>query len=244
MIHYHGTPLGGKQIHKAEALQGRHALVPFSYQDDMGIVADVCKSFVLDNGAFTVWRQGGELDIAGYMAWVNEWKHHPGFEWALIPDEIEGDEKANDDQVSAWQAAGFTAYGVPVWHLHESIERLQTLAKTWRTVALGSSGQWPNPGAFTWWERMNQVMEAICVAGRPVCKLHGLRMLDPDVFSRLPLSSADSTNAAVNSGSLSRYGSYLPPKVSQRFAVIADRIESVNSAPIWINHGVQAGLEL
>jgi hypothetical protein len=58
-------------------------------------------------------------------------------------------------------------------------------------------------------------------------------MLDPRVFSKLPLSSADSTNAAVNSGSLSRFGSYLPPTSAQRAAVIAERIEAHNSSGIW-----------
>jgi hypothetical protein len=58
-------------------------------------------------------------------------------------------------------------------------------------------------------------------------------MLDPAIFSKLPLSSADSTNAAVNCGSLSRFGSYLPPTATQRAAVIAERIESQNSAALW-----------
>jgi hypothetical protein len=80
---------------------------------------------------------------------------------------------------------------------------------------------------------MNAAMGAVCDKGRPRCKLHGLRMLDPAIFSQLPLSSADSTNASVNSGSLSRFGSYLPPTAAQRAAVIAARIESVNSAPVF-----------
>ena len=67
----------------------------------------------------------------------------------------------------------------------------------------------------------------------PPCKLHGLRMLDPEVFSRMPLASADSTNAAVNCSASSRFGIYTPATSSQRAAVIADRIEAHNSAPIW-----------
>ena len=57
------------------------------------------------------------------------------------------------------------------------------------------------------------------------------KLAQDDIFTRLPLSSADSTNAAVNSGSLSRFGSYLPPTVAQRAEVIAERIEANNSAP-------------
>lgn len=231
MIHYHGTPIGGSRTDAARFLSGRHALVPFPRQDDMGIVAEVCQSFVFDNGAFTVWKQGGQLDIDGYAAWVDEWYRHPGFDWALIPDVIDGDEDANDRLIEAWPRH---LPGVPVWHLHEPIERLQRLASEWRTVALGSSGQWQTPGTSAWWKRVGEAMEAICDGmGRPVCRLHGLRMLNPEIFGRLPLASADSTNAAVNGGSISRFGMYVPPTAGQRAEVIASRIEKHNSAHLW-----------
>lgn len=232
MIHYHGTPIGGTRQDTARFLLGRHALVSFARPDDMPIVADVCQSFVLDNGAFTVWKQGGQLDVDGYKQWVLEWCRHPGFDWALIPDVIDGDERENDALVKSWPKA---LPGVPVWHMHESIARLQWLARQFRVVALGSSGQFASVGTQEWWQRMVTAMKAVCDSnGRPMCKLHGLRMLDPDVFTKLPLSSADSTNAAVNSGSLSRFGMYLPPTAAQRAAVIAERIEMHNSAPTFL----------
>lgn len=231
MIHYHGTPIGGTRQDAARFLRGRHALVPFPRQDDMGAVAELCQSFVFDNGAFTVWKQGGRLDVDGYLRWVDDWRRHPGFDWALIPDVIDGDEDANDRLLEQWPSH---LPGVPVWHLHESLERLQRLAGNWRTVALGSSGQWQTPGTAPWWKRIAAAMDVICDEhGRPACRLHGLRMLDPAIFSRLPFASADSTNAAVNGGSVSRFGMYTPPTAGQRAAVIADRIETHNSAPTW-----------
>jgi len=136
MIHYHGTPVGGKREDAAKFLAGRHALVPFPRQDDMGIVADACKSFVFDNGAFSVWKIGGQMNVDGYTRWVEDWHRHPGFTWALIPDVIDGDEEANDSLVRQWPEE---LRGVPVWHLHESLDRLQRLARCWRTVAIGSS---------------------------------------------------------------------------------------------------------
>lgn len=231
MIHYHGTPIGGTRQDAARFLHGRHALVPFPRQDDMGAVAELCQSFVFDNGAFSIWRKGGTLDVDGYTRWVDDWHRHPGFDWALIPDVIDGDEDANDRLLEQWPAH---LPGVPVWHLHESVDRLVRLASQWRAVALGSSGQWATPGTAAWWKRMSEAMAAICDdKGRPLCRLHGLRMLDPAVFSRLPLASADSTNAAVNGGSVSRFGMYVPPTAGQRAQVIADRIEAHNSAHIW-----------
>jgi hypothetical protein len=230
VIHYHGTPVGGRRQDAAQFLLGRHALVPFSYPEDIAVVAEACQSFVLDNGAFTAWTKGLSVDFEAYVKWVRQWHRHPGFDWALIPDVIDGDESQNDALLDDWPADWA---GVPVWHLHESLGRLERLSFAYKTVALGSSGRWHTPGTASWWTRMNQAMQSVCDDGKPRCKLHGLRMLDPDIFSRLPLSSADSTNASVNSGSLSRFGSYLPPTAAQRAAVIAARIESFNSAPTF-----------
>ena len=87
---------------------------------------------------------------------------------------------------------------------------------------------------------MSEAMNVICDKdGRPAAKLHGLRMLDPAIFTKLPLSSADSTNAAVNCGALDRFGMYIPATSSQRAAVIADRIELQNSADRWQRVAIQ-----
>lgn len=242
MIHYHGTPIGGARQDVARFLVGRHALIPFPRQDDTGAVLEFCQSFVLDNGAFSVWKRGEVLDVPGYTRWTESLHRHPAFDWALIPDDIEGDEADNDALLRDWPAHLRHA-GVPVWHMHESLERLQRLCREWRTVALGSSGQWATPGTAAWWARMSEAMNAICDEhGRPAARLHGLRMLDPQVFQHLPLASADSTNAAVNCGSLDRFGMYLPPTAAQRAAVIAERIESHNSAHAWAPRATQDDL--
>lgn len=237
MLHFHGTPIGGSRQDVARFLVGRHALVPYPRQDDMGAVAENCQSFVFDNGAFSVWKRGEVLDVAGYAVWCERWHRHPGFDWALIPDVIDGDEADNDALLRDWSLPGL---GVPVWHMHEDIGRLERLCREYRTVALGSSGQWASPGTASWWARMSEAMNAVCDdMGRPMARLHGLRMLDPAIFSKLPLASADSTNAAVNCGSLDRFGIYVPQTAAQRAAVIADRIESHPSAACWVATPVQ-----
>lgn len=232
MIPYHGTPVGGTRKDVARFLRGRHGLVPFLRRDDMGAVAEFCSSFVFDNSAFSVWERDAVLDVEGFTRWVEEWCRHPGFDWALIPDTITGSEADNDALLRDWTLGA--EIGVPVWHLHEGIGRLERLCKTFPVVALGSSGEWRTPGTPAWWSRMSEAMNAVCDEhGRPMAQLHGLRMLDPEIFSRLPLRSADSTNAAVNCGSLDRFGMYLPPTAAQRAEVIAERIEAHNSAPCW-----------
>lgn len=231
MTHYHGTPIGGPRQDVARFLVGRHALVPYFRQDDIGVVAEVCQSFVLDNSAYTIWKQGGKMDYEGYLEFVETWHKHPSFDWALIPDVIEGTEDENDRMLEQWPQE---FAGVPVWHMHESIERLERLATKWERVALGSSGKWILPGEKQWWFRMNEIMDRITDdQGRPPCKLHGLRMLNQEVFTKLPLASADSTNAGRNNCLVKNYGMYVPATAAQRAAVIADRIEKYSSSPVW-----------
>lgn len=245
VIHYHGTPVGGKKEDAARFLMGRHALVPFSYPTDLAIALEVCQSVCLDNGAYTHWKKGGEVNVAEYHHWVHSVAGHPSLDWCLIPDKIDGTEAENFDLVRLWLRMGSKVEGVPVWHMHESLDWLDELVTHFRTVALGSSGQWPTPGTGSWWDRMAEAMAVACDAtGRPRARLHGLRMLDPEVFTRLPLASADSVNAAQNCGSIGRFGSYVPPTAGQRAEVIAARIEVHNSAAIWCGRGEQKCLAL
>ena len=228
MIHYHGTPMSGTRVDVVRFFAGRHALVPFSRRDDLGAVAEVCQSWVADNGAFSVWKRGLKLDVPGYLAWLHDWCKHPGFDWALIPDVIQGSSEENDALVEAWPN---DIRGVPVYHMHEPLDRAVRLAHTWPTVALGSSGEWSTPGTQGWWIRMAAIMEAVCDSdGRPPCRFHGLRMLNPKVFTKLPLSSADSCNATRNCNAAWAPGGYSLPNAAQRAEVIASRVEAHNSA--------------
>ncbi len=74
-------------------------------------------------------------------------------------------------------------------------------------------------------------MRTICDdAGQPPCRLHGLRMLDPDVFTQFPFASADSTNIGRNIGLDQKWeGPYQPPTKESRVALMRSRIESHNA---------------
>ncbi len=233
MIHYHGLPIT-PDVAAVAVLTGRHGLVSYAYPSQIGLAMEVCQSVVIDNGAFTFWKTGRVPDWEGYYRFVEDWSHHPAFDWALIPDVIDGDEEVNDRLVEQWPHD--RALGVPVWHLHESTNRLVRLALAWPRVALGSSGQYASVGNAAWWSRMGEAMGAVCdYDGQPVTKLHGLRMLNPKVFSRLPLSSADSSNIARNIGLDVHWktGRYPPPTKAARGVVMAMRIEHTQSAARW-----------
>jgi hypothetical protein len=230
MIAYHGTPCGGPREQVARFLRGRHALIPFVRPEDIATAAEVCQSFCVDNGAFTAWKQGVEINWSEYYAFCDEWHRHPSFDWAIIPDVIDGSEADNDALLDQWPGH---IEGVPVWHMHESLDRLDRLC-SWPRLCLGSSGDYATVGTDKWWRRMGEAMAVVCDKdGKPRSRLHGLRMLDPAVFTRLPLASADSTNAVRNSSSYSRFGMYVPPNASTRMAIIAERIEAYQSASVW-----------
>jgi hypothetical protein len=242
VIHYHGGPI--TPISVAESIwRGRHAFVSFENPRQLPMAAAVAQSFALDNGAYSKWTQGGTLDVEGYAEWVKEWMYHPGFDWCLIPDVIDGSETDNASMIAKWRDLGIDfRLSVPVWHLHESLDRLRYMAVAWPRIALGSSGQYATVGAPEWWERMAEAMDAICDEhGRPKCKLHGLRMLNPDIFTRFPLSSADSTNVARNHA-----------RETQRYQVtdgmgaiiITGRVEASQSAALWNRAGIQIPLTL
>lgn len=101
MIHYHGGRHSTWQV-AVEIWKRRHALVSFADPQQIVIASEVAQSFAVDNGAFSVWKQGIEVNWTAYYEWVAEWLRHPGFDWAVIPDVIEGDEAANDALLAAW----------------------------------------------------------------------------------------------------------------------------------------------
>lgn len=233
MIHYHGLPITPATA-ALRAISGGHAFVSFRHSDQLTIALDAAQSFAVDNGAFSAWRSGEPVvDWSDFYAWVDGVRRYPSFDFAVIPDVIDGDENANDELVEEWPFAKHE--GAPVWHLHESLERLEKLSK-WPRICLGSSGEYAQIGTASWWQRMAKTMDVLCDEhGKPKCKIHGLRMLNPDIFTRFPFSSADSTNIGQNVGIDSAWrGTYTPPTKEARAAVMRERIEAFQSAPIWV----------
>ena len=230
MIHYHGGRHSTWQV-AVEIWKRRHALVSFADPQQIAIATDVAQSFALDNGAFSVWKRGVEVSWSSYYDWVAEWRRHPGFDWAVIPDVIDGDEPANDALVEAWPFGRHL--GVPVWHLHESTDRLRRLADEWPRVALGSSGEFATIGTTKWWGRMQQVMAAVCADGKPTAKLHGLRMLRPAICKYLPLPSADSAGVSRGVGTTNWGGCYRQASEAVKARVLIEHYETAQSAVAW-----------
>jgi hypothetical protein len=242
MIHYHGLPITPATVaHKA--IDAGHAFVSFRHNEQLTVAIEVCQSFAIDNGAFSSWKSGNPItDWTDFYDWALNLKKVPSCDFAVIPDVIDGTEADNDALLKDCPLP--TWFGAPVWHLHESLERLEYLANNYVRVCFGSSGEFSTVGTQKWWSKMGQAMRVICDdLGRPCCKLHGLRMLDTAIFTKFPFSSADSTNIGRNVGIDShwKHGNYLPPTKEMRAQVMRARIEAHNSPAVWQFFQVEQG---
>jgi hypothetical protein len=191
-MHYHGTPITPRSV--LHELAGRCFCVRYGEHRDVEICHEIGQSIMLDNGAFSFWRQDKPTDWPGYYAWCSRWLEHWST-WAVIPDVIDGTEEENDALIREWP---FGDRGAPVFHLHESLSRLRGLVSDWPLVCIGSSGGYATLKSQAWTRRMAEAMDVACDSrGVPFTRLHMLRGLD-FAGGPYPFYSADSTNVARN----------------------------------------------
>ena len=231
MIHYHGGPITPVDV-AIRVWTNRHALISFAYPEQAPVALEVAQNVVFDNGAFTLWKGGKSPDWEEYYEFISKVRRHPASSWALIPDVIDGTVEGNNRLVREWPHGYF---GVPVWHLHEPIGRLRSLAEEWPRVALGSSGEYARPGTLNWWIRIDEALSSICDSdGFPITKLHGLRMLNPDIYRYIPFASVDSSSVARNIGLDDNWrGPWSPQSKKVRAEILVSRYEAFQSAAVW-----------
>lgn len=196
MIHYHGTPVTPRET--LYELAGRHFCVSFADPRDVSVCHQIGQSVMLDNGAFTFWRGGFQAanhNWDAFYSWAEPWLDYPTT-WAVIPDVIDGDEAANDALLVQWFQRRLPK-GAPVWHLHESLERLRRLAHGYERVCFGSSGAYATVGSSAWSRRVSEAFDTIADERGRVPWVHMLRGLSL-AGSHYPFASADSVNAARN----------------------------------------------
>lgn len=245
MKRYHGGPITPDSA-AIEAWSSRFAMISFAHPRQDTLAFELACGVALDNGAFSMWTAGQKPDWDAYVEWVAKWSRHPAYDFAILPDVIDGDENANDTLLAKY--GGVIRDGVPVWHMHEPTERLENLIYSWPRVAIGSSGEYAVIGTMKWWGRIAEAMAVACNEdGIPKTRLHGLRQLDPTVTSHIPYASADSTNVARNIGIDSRWdaAAYSITSKKVRAQVLRTRIESHATAKRWTaSCGIQMNFEL
>lgn len=220
MIKYHGTPITPREIFK-KSVSGKNVLISYAHPHDLNNALKYCNKICLDNGAFSFWTKGKDVDWDNYYKWVEDLIER--IEFFIIPDVIDGTEKENDNLIDDFHDKFYYnnrklfRKGIPVWHVAESLERLKTLADNFDYICFGSSGEFSELGTDKWYDRMNEAMKVVCNKdGIPQVKIHMLRCLNPKIFTKFPFYSGDSTNLARNH---SRDGWYQ----------ILSRIEKYNS---------------
>ncbi len=191
MIHYHGTPIS--PVARLYELAGAHFCVSYMAPKDVKRCHEIGQSVMLDNGAFSVWKRGATPDWHGYYKWSDQWLDCPTT-WAIIPDIVEADEGAQDALIEEWPH-GFQ--GSPVWHLHESCDRLLRLIDHWPRVCMGSSAQYSVPLSDPWRRRMDEAWNAIAAKNARTPYIHMLRGMACS-GERWPFASVDSTDIARN----------------------------------------------
>ena len=226
MIHYHGMPTSLNMADSIKVFAGRHILVSHVYPSSLYNLAPHVSSFILDNGAFSLWKSKVKPDWEAYYEWVEKSQVHPAFDWALIPDVIDGGPEENDRLLDNWPH--HLRQGVPIWHLDEPLTRLTDLCLGYNMVAIGSSGAYQQLKTPEWWDRMHKAFSVI--QGHPV---HGLRLMDPKIVDVFPFKSCDSTTAGANGGLDTRWKGPFR-KATKRTRVIAycEYLESFQSSPM------------
>jgi hypothetical protein len=155
MLHYHGTPITPRSA--LATMTGRHFCVSFMAPNDLTWCLQHGASVMMDNGAFSAWTRGAKIDWNNFYDWIELNLRHP--HWAVLPDVIEGDEEANDNLLMLNRLP--REYVAPVWHLHESLDRLRKLADEWPRLCFGSSGAFATPGNEAWIKRIDEAWNVL-----------------------------------------------------------------------------------
>ena len=199
-IHFHGSPItGGKGTLVAEtAYRGAGAFVSYAHPRQINLAFDVADAVCIDNGAFSKKNSGRETNWNGFYEFVEEHYHKNKMRFFVVPDDITGSEELNDELIRSIPSS-FKGKAAPVWHMHESIEKLIRICSEWEYICIGSSGEYFSLRSEKWKMRMDEAFKAIA-KNNCSARIHGLRMLDGRILGNYPLNQADSTNIAINVG--------------------------------------------
>jgi len=201
----HGTPITPRA--GLEQLAGKSFCVSFADARDLDAcirLQDPKGMLMLDNGAFTHWRQGkGQIDRVAYFAWANAAQARCSVAVAVVPDVIEGSEEANwmEAAYAVRQESRYPERLMFVWHMNDSLEQLERAARLFNFIAIGSCAQFDvqrNRKAYI--ARLRQANATL----NYVASFHGRRpwvhlMRGLAVYSAaIRFDSADSSNVARN----------------------------------------------
>ena len=221
MIHYHGTPMTPKEM--LYRMAGKHLCVSFANAYQAKTCMEIGQSVMWDNGAFTTYTQGKNLDRTKLYSWLEDKIGHP--HWAVIPDVIGGDEEHQRSLLSEWPFG--PEFGAPVWHMDMPFDYLMYLTDHYKKICFGSSGQYWNVGSDAWCGRADAAFNMLAQKHSRMPWIHMLRGLSL-AGERWPFASADSVNVARN------YKDY-----DRCPELMARKIDSVQTPFLWEKKPIQ-----
>lgn len=161
---------------------------------------------LVDNGAFSAWTKGIEIDWREFETWAAAIARVCPQAIIVAPDVIDGSEDENNELLTDFIGGMGMEHDVdierimPVWHMHESLRRLEYLAESYQFLAIGSSGEFADPKTKAWAERIREAwsvfdeLEATGAYRRP----HVHMMRAQQQHTAFDFDSSDSTNVARN----------------------------------------------
>lgn len=227
-----GTPINPAAL--LDSLAGYSFCVSYASRAKLGsqvdriidlINADPNAFLLVDNGAFTHWRQGGAMTddyVAGFEAWAEDILARCPKAIAVLPDVIGGAPAENWDLVCT--SSLDPARSMPIWHLHEPLDYLRHMVESgFPMIGFGSSGDYASGRGAEWEARIAQafaVIDAATAAGSGYARPHIHMMRCQSQLHRFPFNSADSTNVAIN------HNKHRPALGEGRARFLADRIRA------------------
>jgi hypothetical protein len=191
-IHYHMTPI--TPVARLKRLAGRHFGVSFEEPKQVRYVHEIGQTVMLDNGAFTAWRQGRPIkDWTPFYEWTDKWLDHPTT-WAIIPDVIAGTLSEQERLIEQWPHGD---RGAPVWHTNEPLEHLLALCERWPIVCFGSTDDFGKLGSDPWRARIEEAFDALERVFKRVPRIHMMRGMG-QCGDRWPFYSVDSSSVGQN----------------------------------------------
>lgn len=161
----------------------------------------VPKTFMLDSGAFSVWNNGGHIDLFSYMLFAKRLRQAlpPECELNVVNlDVLPGKvgEKPTDEQreqsaIDGWenmlelQKEGLKV--IHVYHQHERLEWLDKMRNHLDYIGISPANDVSMP------EKL-QFMDSCYAQIKDTIKTHGFAVTSPDQLYRYPLYSADSSS--------------------------------------------------
>lgn len=162
----------------------------------VGDLAAMSSGFVLDSGAFSVWRSGAAVDMGAYVDWIAAAGAKADFAIAL---DVIGDAEASVRNWRAMLGMGIRCPLAPVYHEGDPIAHLAEYTSVGGVVCVGRiEGRRSRERTLAFYDE--------CFNACPDAKLHALGISSSEVLERYPFASFDSCSWQRNSA----YSNALP----------------------------------